>query len=436
MAELVYIAEALRALAVPVGDVYPDAENVRAGHDVERLAASLQAYGQRRPLVVNRRDGRIEAGNGVYEAALSLGWSHVAVVYVDDDPASAVGYSIADNRLGELSGWDVDRLAAAVSGLEAFTGFTAAELDDLLPFRLTGRAAQADPGAREEQGAEFLRRWPVDPGQVWRLGAHRVVCGDSTDGATVARLLAGARPGIMVTDPPYGVRYDPAWRREAQISQSERMGAVENDYRAGWSMAFQHFLGDVAYVWYASLHGSTVERALRACRFSIRAQIIWVKQRFAISRDQYHWRHEACLYGVREGRTAGWGGGRKQQTVWGEIVDTWQPGDVLFASQVDEDRLLAFDASMTTVWEMGSGGQDTATIHSTQKPLECFERPLRNHLAEEVYDPFCGSGTAVIACERLGRRCYAVELNPVYVAITIDRWATMTGREPVLEGRR
>jgi DNA modification methylase len=248
--------------------------------------------------------------------------------------------------------------------------------------------------------------------------------------AAVAAVLRGDRPGIMVTDPPYGVEYDAAWRNEAGIAATKQTGRVHNDDRASWAAAFRHFPGDVAYVWHAGRFASAVERSLVVLGFEIRAQIVWVKRRFAISRGHYHWRHEPCWYAVRRGASARWAGGRKQSTAWADIVDAFPQPD-LFACPVDEATVLAFDGSATTVWEI-PGDRAVGGGHSTQKPVECMARPIRNHDVAMVYEPFSGSGTTTIACERLGKACRALEISPGYVAVALQRWADATGGTPEL----
>jgi DNA modification methylase len=203
----------------------------------------------------------------------------------------------------------------------------------------------------------------------------------------------------MVTDPPYGVRYDPAWRNRAGLGASKRVGTVENDHRADWREAWALFPGEVAYVWHGALHAPTVAESLTACGFEIRAQIIWAKERLVMGRGHYHWQHEPCWYAVRG--TGHWSGDRKQ----------------------------------TTLWQIASRGQDAETTHGTQKPVECMKRPIENNSSpgQAVYEPFSGSGTTLIAAELTGRICHAVELSPAYVDVAVLRWQAFTGEEPVLE---
>ena len=241
-------------------------------------------------------------------------------------------------------------------------------------------------------------------GDVWALGNHRLLCGDATNAADVARLMEHGSPVLMVTDPPYGVNYDPAWRQRAAAeghlsSGARRVGTVQNDDLVDWSAAWNLFPGTVAYTW--SPAGAPIVdtgAVLIAAGFELRSMIIWSKPQFAISRGHYHGRHEPCWYGVRKGCTAHWIGDRKQNTVWEIALD-----------------------------------KNTVGGHATQKPVECMERPMRNHGSEYVYDPFIGNGTSIIAAERAGRSCLAIELNPQYCDIVIERYrrwdeANGTGR--------
>lgn len=234
-------------------------------------------------------------------------------------------------------------------------------------------------------------------GDLWRLGNHRLICGDATDQNTVKLLLDGAVPHLMVTDQPYGVNYDPGWREKIADRSQRRntaIGKVENDDVADWRAAWALFPGDVAYVWHSSLQGNRVQASLEASRFVMRAQIIWDKGRPNISRGNYHWQHEACLYMVRRNKTGHWNGGYRQSTVW----------------PITHRR--------------------SRTGHSTEKPLQAMQRPIENNSrpGDAVYDPFLGSGTTLIAAELLDRVCYAVEINPLYVDAAVRRWEILTGR--------
>jgi DNA modification methylase len=238
------------------------------------------------------------------------------------------------------------------------------------------------------------------PGDLWQLGAHRLICGDSTSADVVGRLLGDMKPLLMVTDPPYGVEYDPSWRNQAGAAKTKRTGKVLNDDRADWREAWALFPGDVAYVWHGALHAATVADSLVAAGFPVRSQIIWAKDRLVLSRGDYHWQHEPCWYAVKKTGKGHWAGDRKQ----------------------------------TTLWHISGKDQDAATVHGTQKPVECMHRPILNNSSpgQAVYEPFMGSGTTLIAAETTGRVCFGIELNPAYVDVAVERWQQFTGEEAVL----
>lgn len=310
-------------------------------------------------------------------------------------------YVIADNKLALNAGWDNDMLSAEFAELSGWdfdislTGFGEDELAGLMAEKTEGLT---DPEAVPEAPEQPVT---VD-GDVWVMGRHRIVCGSSTEADTVAKVLGDVRPHLMVTDPPYGVEYDPGWRARAGVNKNTRkMGKVLNDDRADWREAWALFPGDVAYVWHASLFTREVLDSLESCGFKHRSMIIWVKDRFTLGRGDYHWQHEPAWYVVRDGKAGHYGGGRSQSTVW---------------------NIPARD--------------DSGVGHGTQKPVECMKRPIENNSSpgQAVYEPFSGSGTTIIAAEMTGRHCYAIELNPAYVDVAVKRWQDFTGHDAMLEG--
>jgi DNA modification methylase len=235
------------------------------------------------------------------------------------------------------------------------------------------------------------------------LGRHRLLCGDATVVTDVERVLAGVRPHLMVTDPPYGVEYDAAFRntvirRNGKAVGARAVGAVLTDDRADWREAWALFPGDVAYVWHAGRFANVVQDSLEACGFAMRAQIIWAKNNIAIGRGDYHWQHEPCIYAVRAKAKGHWQGDRKQSTLW----------------RIDKPL-------------------KSETGHSTQKPIDCMKRPIENNSAigQAVYEPFSGSGTTLMAGELTGRHVHAIELNPAYVDVAVMRWQTFTGHTAI-----
>ena len=298
-------------------------------------------------------------------------------------------------ELSDLKGldFDLDR-----------TGFSMDEINALL----------ADKGTEGLTDPDDVPEPPVEPvtrlGDVWLLGRHRLVCGDCTDPLVVDKALAGVKPHLMVTDPPYGVEYSAGWRNTAMPTKNDpsrwrdgagrATGAVMNDNRADWSEAWALFPGEVAYIWHADKKAHVVAESIEAAGFDIRAQIIWAKSQFVIGRGHYHPHHEPCWYAVRKSGTGHWQGDRKQSTLW----------------QIDKPR-------------------KSETGHSTQKPVECMKRPIENNSSpgQAVYEPFSGSGTTIIASEMTGRTCHAIELNPAYIDVAVKRWEDFTGQKATRE---
>ena len=227
--------------------------------------------------------------------------------------------------------------------------------------------------------------------------------------------------------------YDPTWRRDVGLSKNtKKMGRVLNDDRADWTPAWALFPGGAAYVYHGALHAAEVQASLMASGFAIRAQIVWVKDRFVLSRGDYHWQHELCWYAVRKAGQSGWTGSRRQAT-----IDTLAApmrcqacGSVELREMVGEDVARA-----TTVWKI-KARDDHGHGHGTQKPVEAMARPMRNSSAVGgvVYDPFMGSGTTLIAGSKWDRKVLGVELDPVYVQMAIDRWEQFTGQKAVKVG--
>lgn len=250
---------------------------------------------------------------------------------------------------------------------------------------------------------------PTEPkaklGDVYILGNHRLMCGDSTNPQHVDKLLNGANPILMVTEPPYGVNYKPEWREEV-YKGDRNTGKVLNDNRYDWSEAYSLFTGDVAYVWHSALYTHKFAENLADNGFDLVSLIIWNKQHFVLSRDDYYNKHEPLWYAVRKGQKHNWQGKRDQTTVW----------------DIDNNSY-------------GARQKEEQTGHGTQKPLECMLRPILNNSkkGQSVYDPFGGSGTTLIACEKSDRNCYMMELLPAYVDIIINRWEKETGKEVILD---
>lgn len=306
---------------------------------------------------------------------------------------------LADNRIAMNAGWDMEMLKFELTELAELAvdlstlGFTAKELEIAL-------AGKSEGLTDEDEVPPVAETAISKPGEIWVLGPHRVACGDATDPDLIAQLLAGQAPQLMVTDPPYGVEYDPAWRHRRGVNKSKRREKIANDERADWSAAWNLFPGQIAYVWHGALRSTIVADSLLKSGFNIRAQIIWAKERLVMSQGDYHWQHEPCWYAVR--KKGHWTGDRKQ----------------------------------TTLWTIAAGGQDAETKHSTQKPVECMRRPILNNSnpGQAVYEPFLGSGTTLIAAQSTNRVCFGVEIDPRFVDVAIRRWQLFTGEKAVRRG--
>jgi len=395
---------------IDITDISQDPANVRkhSRRNLDAIRASLRAFGQQKPLVVDDRNV-ILAGNGTYEAAKELGWSEIQIVRTRLTGTSAVAYAIADNRTAELAEWDDTALAEQLRALQSeefdveAAGFTGEEIDGLIEKLSNDLLGSEAKEIIEDEVPEPPADPITKPGDLWILGEHRLLCGDSTKAEDVERLMAGAKADMMVTDPPYGVEYDADWRNQAKRPDGTAYGAsavgkVSNDDRADWRESWALFHGDVAYVWHAGCRSPEVAESLTVCNFVIRNLIVWAKNSMVIGRGDYHHQHEPCWYVVRKGCP-----GRRTD-----------------------------DRTQTTLWQIDKP-QKSETGHSTQKPVECMARPIRNHDHQLVYDPFLGSGTTLIAAEQLGRKCYGMEISPQYCDVIVKRWEQLTGKVGVRE---
>jgi DNA modification methylase len=387
-----------------VAELVPYARNARthSPEQVAQIAASIREFGWTVPVLLDEAGGII-AGHGRIMAAQKLGIADVpCMVAAGWSDGQKRAYILADNKLALNAGWDNELLKIELRDLDAdgfdlsLTGFGADELALFL-------ADEPTEGLTDPDAVPDVPAVPVTAeGDIWLLGRHRIACGSSTDAHTVEALLGDVKPHLMVTDPPYGVEYDPSWRNQAGAAKTKRTGKVLNDDRADWREAWALFPGDVAYIWHGALHAATVADSLVAAGFAIRSQIIWAKDRLVLSRGDYHWQHEPCWYAVRAKGKGHWAGDRKQ----------------------------------TTLWQIANRDQDADTVHGTQKPVECMRRPIENNSSpgQAVYEPFSGSGTTIIAGEMTGRHIYAIELNPAYVDVAVKRWQAFTGQTATLEG--
>jgi DNA modification methylase len=397
-------------------------------HDLLALRVSMDRWGFTQPILRDENSGRLVAGHGRVDTLADLMRAgDVPPDNVDLEPvtgrwlvpvvrglrfadeAEAEAYLLADNRLQDLGGYDDELLAKmladarATNGLEG-TGYTELDADRIARQALDStrqrdrEAKPRDPDAPTD-ALSLLPENPTSvPGEVYKLGSHRLMCGDSTNPEHLAKLLDGHRLDLVVTDPPYGVEYDATWRGEMGHAQmgANRTGKVAADDRADWTEVWVLWRAPVFYVWHASWFVDVVKASLVKAGFDVRALIVWNKSVPVMSRGAYHWKHEVAWYAVRKGERARWLGDRKQTTVWDEAP----PNHIMGGS--DDDR----------------------TPHPTQKPIRLIKRPIRNHVpvGGNVGDPFGGSGTTILAAEELGARAFVMELDPRYCDVIRARW--------------
>jgi len=385
----------------------PYARNSRTHSDaqVAQVAASIVEFGFTNPVLIDGQGGII-AGHGRVMAARKLALAKVPCIRLGHlSEAQKRAYVIADNKLAANAGWDEQMLALEFKDLQDMgfdldlTGFDDKDINAMIASLAATPEGNTDADATPAVQAEVISKL----GDIWTLGKHRVMCGDSTSAEQVNKLLGGGMPHLMVTDPPYGVEYDATWRKDAMPEKCPGKtggmhGKVLNDDRADWREAWALFPGEVAYVWHGVKQCEGIAGQLKECGYEIRDLIVWAKSSLVIGRGHYHPKHETCWYAVKKGGTGHWQGDRKQTTLW------------------------AIDKP-----------QKSETGHSTQKPIECMRTPIENNSAagDSIYEPFSGSGTTIIAAEQTARICYAMELSPAYVDVAVRRWQQYTGNVAV-----
>lgn len=385
-----------------------DPANVRT-HDsknLEAIKASLARFGQQKPIVVDAK-GIIVAGNGTMMAAKMLNWSSVEIVRTDLEGAEAIAYAIADNRTAELAGWDEAALAQQLAALQIddeelanIAGFTDAEIEAMI---LDGKEIEEDE----------VPEPPVDPitkaGDLWLLGNHRVLCGDSTKSEDVARLMNGAKVELVLTDPPYGVSYSEKNQFLNAIDKGNRnQTKIENDHltkeqtQKMWKDSFSNMEksmdgGAVVYCFMPQggdqmmmmmmMEGSGIEP---------RHELIWLKNNHVLGRSDYCYKHEPILY-------------------------AWKKGGHKF-----------YGDFQTSVIECNK--PSSSKLHPTMKPIELLCKLITNSslVGNSVLDLFLGSGSTLIAADQLNRKCYGMEISPAYCDVIVKRWETLTGKTATL----
>ena len=404
--------EVLKVERRKISELKSDPANARkhSPRNLKAIRDSLDVFEQQKPIVVDSR-GVVIAGNGTLEAARELGWEEIAVVVTDLDPAHAQAFGIADNRTAELAEWDTDVLGQLLEGMDSDLA-DILSIDDLeLPDSIDGGEqgeGLTDPDEVPEPPEEPI----TQTGDLWLLGEHRLLCGDSTSAEDVGRLMDGAKADLWITDPPYnvglGVNETPEQAKERNRRTDGKI--VKNDFMT--DSDFRDFLiqsfnlsfeimkeGASFYIWHADSEGYNFRGAVKDCGQTVRQCLIWVKDALVMGRQDYHWKHEPCLYGWKSGASHGWFADRKQTTT------------------------LEFDRP------------SRSKEHPTMKPVNLFIYQIKNSAIDQglVYDPFLGSGTTLIAAEKLGRKCYGMEIDPKYCDVIVKRWEDFTGQTATRE---
>lgn len=387
---------------------HPQNPNTHPDNQLDRLAEVIRGNGWRQPITVSDLSGYIIKGHGRYQAAKRAGFNEVPVeVQHYENEAAELADMLADNRIAELAEIDNEALNAALQQLQIedpaalpLSGFTEEEWAELragLDSLNAGTEPATDPDALPDE-AEVPNL--TEKGDVWHLGRHRVICGDSTLPSTYEALLQGEQADLLVTDPPYNVNYGEKQRHASAYDGWDRVeDDIANDNLS--DEEFYTFLaefyassiafvkpGGAIYVWHADSEGLNFRKAFKDAGWMLKQTLIWNKNRLILGRQDYQWKHEPCLYGWKPGASHNWHSDRCQTTV------------------IDMDA------------------PSVSKLHGTMKPVALFEYLIRNSAAPEevVLDPFGGSGTTVIACEQSSRTARLVELNPKYCDNIAKRW--------------
>ena len=391
---------------VDVNILVPYANNARI-HNLEQIQliqSSLREFGFINPVIIDKDYGII-AGHGRVIAAKCEGIEKIPCIKVEYlTEAQKKAYILADNRLAELSEWDEEMLKIEIEQLEGL------DFDiSMLGFELSEFVFNLDDKVHsevEEDNYEnpLPRIAKSKPGDIYKLGNHRIMCGDSTKEDNVQALMNGTFADLLITDPPYNVDYHGCTSENLTIKNDSMEDAQFRDFLTKAFSCANSVMkpGAVFYIWHAESEGFNFRAACKEIGWDVRQCLIWKKSSMVLGRQDYQWQHEPCLYGWKAGAGHLWTSDRKQTTI------------------------LEFDKPKRN------------DIHPTMKPVKLFDYQICNNTKENdvVLDLFGGSGTSIMACEQNGRICYMMELDPCYVDVIIDRWEKFTGDRAVLLSRK
>ena len=412
---------------VPVGKLLPAKYNPRkdlqpGDPEFEKLKRSVEEFGYVEPIIWNKRTGVVVGGHQRLKVLQYLGYTEVDCVVLDVDEAKEKALNVALNKIS--GAWDVPLLTALLrdldeSGFDAtLTGFDVSEMSDL--FDDQSEIVEDDPPeAAPADQAPYSK-----PGDRWLLGDHVLYCGDSTKKEDVAALMDGAEADLVVTDPPYNVAYEGS---NGLTIQNDDM--PEEQFRAFLVSAFQRMRevmkpGTPFYIWHAETVGGAFRQATNAALGTVRQMLVWNKNSFTMGHQDYQWKHEACIYGWTDGAAHYFVDDRSQATV---IEDKRIDISKMKKEEMrDLLREIFSDKVSTTVLDENKPARNAD--HPTMKPLKLLARLIKNssRQGDVVLDTFGGSGSTLITCEQLGRRCYTMELDPKYVDVIVKRYQAFT----------
>ena len=416
---------------------YENNARTHSEEQVEKIANSINEFGFINPVIIDSDYGII-AGHGRVLGAQKLGMKEVPCLFVEDlTETQKRAYILADNKLALDAGWDDEILKQEIKALDdlnfdvSLAGF---DIDDF-DFTQTDIEFEEDDYNVEENLPEIPK---AKYGDIYQLGNHRIMCGDSTSKEDIDKLTDGMIMDLCVTDPPYNVNYG-SINESGYGKERENGNKILNDNMDDESFYFfllsfyEQMLrvlkeGGAYYIFHSDSEGYNFRKALRDAGGIVKQNLIWVKNALVLGRQDYQWKHEPCLYGWKEGAGHYFIDDRTQTTVFEDKADL----DKLTKEELKEmiEDILADRIPTTVIHEDKPLKND---IHPTMKPIRLISRLIQNSskAGENVIDFFGGSGSTLISCEHLGRNCYTIELDPRYVDVMIDRWETLTGETAV-----
>jgi site-specific DNA-methyltransferase (adenine-specific) len=367
---------------------------------IEKVAMSLKEYGFRQPIVVDK-DRVIVAGHTRFRASKKLGLKQVPISIIDNLTEEQINaYRIADNRTAEESEWDNELLKMEIKELEAkdfkldLLGFNDEQLNDILFEEKQGLTDEDEVPETPEESISKL-------GDIWKLGNHKLICGDSTILNNYEKLFNENKADLLMTDPPYNVDYEGKTKEKLTIKNDSKN---DDDFLQFLTDAFNNCaihlkLGCSFYIFHSDWFGLEFRQSIKNSDLELKQNLIWAKNSMVMGRQDYQWQHEPCLYGWKKGGSHSWYSDRKQTTI------------------IKYDR------------------PSKSKLHPTMKPVGLVEYLMKNSSKQEdiILDPFLGSGTTLIACEKQSRICYGMELDPKYCDVIVKRWENFTGKKAELE---